>query len=253
MFLPEQPRSTLSDVARLAGVSASTASLAFSGAGPVSEATRQRVMDAAITLGYSGPDPRARSLRQGRSGVVGIVFDERLLFAFRDPVNIATLDGIATGLGVDSNGLLLMTETGAVGAGIRSAAIDAAVLMGCTPMLEEIVSSLGRRGIPVVSIEGGGIEGVVDIALDNADASERLARHLHDLGHRAVGVITLATDPARVTGPLTPAREAAITTAVTADRLAGTRRVFPEFVGYSAGYNLVEDGVLAASTARRAG
>jgi DNA-binding LacI/PurR family transcriptional regulator len=246
VFSPEQPRSTLSDVAKLAGVSASTASLAFSGAGPVSHSTRQKVMDAAVALGYSGPDPRARSLRQGRSGVVGIVFDERLLFAFRDPVNIATLDGIATGLGLDSNGLLLMTETGVASAGIRSASIDAAVLMGCSPVLQHVVASLESRGIPVVSIEGGGVAGVPDIALDNAESSERLARHLHELGHRRVGVITLATDEDRVTGPVTPERERAITITVSADRLAGSRAVFPDLVAWSAGYNLVEEGARAA-------
>ncbi|MGA1836699.1 LacI family DNA-binding transcriptional regulator [Herbiconiux sp. 11R-BC] len=243
---PEQPRATLSDVARLAGVSASTASLAFSGAGPVSSVTRAKVMDAAAVLGYSGPDPRARSLRQGRSGVVGIVFDERLLFAFRDPVNIATLDGIATGLGVESNGLLLMTETGPAGSGIQSAAIDAAVLMGCSPVLDSSVVALRARGVPVVSIEGGVAEGVVDVGLDNADASERLARHLHDLGHRRVGVITLATDAHRATAPVPASRFGAISTAVTADRLAGTLRVFPSPAVHSAGYNLVDEGARAA-------
>jgi DNA-binding LacI/PurR family transcriptional regulator len=242
----EQQRATLADVARRAGVSASTASLAFSGAGPVSEATREKVMAAALDLGYSGPDPRARSLRQGRSGVVGIVFDERLLFAFRDPVNIATLDGIATGLGVDTPGLLILTETGAVGAGIQSAAIDAAVLMGCSPVLDRIAVSLQQRGIPLVSIEGGAIDGVVDVGLDNVDSAERLARHLYDLGHRRVGVVTLATDAERETAPITPARAAAITTAVTRDRLAGSGRVFADQVAYSAGYNLVEDGARAA-------
>jgi DNA-binding LacI/PurR family transcriptional regulator len=242
----EQQRSTLADVARRAGVSASTASLAFSGAGPVSATTREKVMAAALDLGYSGPDPRARSLRQGRSGVVGIVFDERLLFAFRDPVNIATLDGIATGLGVDSTGLLILTETGAVGMGIQSVAIDAAVLMGCSPILGRIAVSLRQRGVPLVSIEGGAIDGVVDVALDNVDSAERMARHLHELGHRRVGAITLATDVEHETAPITPEREAAITTAVTRDRLAGSRRVFPELLAYSAGYNLVEDGAQAA-------
>ncbi|SDY71014.1 LacI family DNA-binding transcriptional regulator [Herbiconiux ginsengi] len=246
MSASEQQRSTLADVARRAGVSASTASLAFSGAGPVSAATREKVMAAALDLGYSGPDPRARSLRQGRSGVVGIVFDERLLFAFRDPVNIATLDGIATGLGVDSTGLLLLTETGAVGPGIQSAAIDAAVLMGCSPVLDRVALSLRQRGVPLVSIEGGALDGVVDVALDNVDSAERIARHLHDLGHRRVGAITLATDVARETAPITSEREAAITTAVTRDRLAGSRRVFPSLRAYSAGYNLVEDGARAA-------
>lgn len=246
MTAPEQPRATLLDVAERAGVSRSTASLAFSGAGPVSAATRERVMAAAAQLGYGGPDPRARSLRQGRSGVVGIVFDESLLNAFRDPVNVATLDGIAEGLGLDSNGLLLLTETGAVGSGIASAAIDAAVLMGCTPVFDLVVGSLGRRGIPIVSIEGGAQAGVVDVGLDNVAASETLARHLHELGHRHVGVVTLGTDVSRATGLVTPEREAGITSAVTADRLAGVRRVFPDAAAYSTGFNLVEDGVRAA-------
>jgi DNA-binding LacI/PurR family transcriptional regulator len=247
-------RPTLVDVARAAGVSASTASLAFSGSGPVSAGTRTRVFDAAAALGYSGPDPRARSLRQGRSGVVGIVFDERLLFAFRDPVNIATLDGIATGLGTDSNGLLLLTETGAVGAGIQTASIDAAVLMGCSPVLDRTIVALRQRGIPLVSIEGGSARTrvadaastVVDVGLDNTDASERLARRLLDLGHRRVAVVTLGTDGERILGPLTPQREAAITTAVTAERLAGARRVFPALTAYSAAYNVVDDGLAAA-------
>ena len=251
----EQARITLADVAARAGVSASTASLAFSGAGPVSEATRARVLAAASALGYSGPDPRARSLRQGRSGVVGIVFDERLRSAFRDPVNVATLDGIAAGLGGDSNGLLLMTETGAVGTGIRSAAIDAAVLMGCSPVFDEVVVALRQRGIPLVSIEGGGVtdaagaaSGIVDVGLDNLEASETLARHLHGLGHRRVGVVTLGTDAARAEGLLTAERRAAITTAVTRDRLAGALRVFPALVASSAAYNLVDDGMRAART-----
>ncbi|MFB2584944.1 LacI family DNA-binding transcriptional regulator [Herbiconiux liukaitaii] len=322
----DQPRATLQDVARLAGVSRSTASLAFSGAGPVSEATRARVMAASAELGYSGPDPRARSLRQGRSGVVGIVFDEGLLSAFRDPVNVATLDGIATGLGDGSNGLLLLTETGAVESSIASAAIDAAVLMGCSPVFDRVVLELRRRGVPVVSIEGGpagrstaapaapaasadartpglvdakpadaatpglvdaepadvgrvdaglvgareggpqgepAIEsgagpdgvpgggstagpGLVDVALDNVEASEALARHLHGLGHRRVGVLTLATDAERETGPVTPEREAGMTTAVTADRLRGVRRVFPDAVAVSSGFNSVEEAVRGA-------
>ncbi|WP_066039938.1 LacI family DNA-binding transcriptional regulator [Herbiconiux solani] len=275
---PPLARATLLDVAQRAGVSRSTASLAFSGAGPVSAATRDRVMAAAAELGYSGPDPRARSLRQGRSGVVGIVFDETLLAAFRDPVNVATLDGIASGLGTGSNGLLLLTEAPVVEAGgslaaeqdseahartaseaardaetataspspIESAAIDAAVLMGCAPAFGRVVESLRRRGVPIVSIEGGPEAGVVDIALDNADASETLARHLHDLGHRRVATVTLATDVERRAGFVDAARDAATTTTVTADRLAGLRRVFPEAVAWSSSFNLVEDGVAAA-------
>src|ERR1700744_3457644 len=71
-------RPNLAAVAALAGVSPSTASLAFSGAGPVADATRARVLAAAETLNYGGPDPRAQSLRRGRSGIVGVVMEERV-------------------------------------------------------------------------------------------------------------------------------------------------------------------------------
>ncbi|MGH1526888.1 LacI family DNA-binding transcriptional regulator [Leifsonia sp. L25] len=54
---PAGTRPTLAAVARLAGVSNSTASLAFSGTGPVSDATRERVLAAAKSLNYAGPDP----------------------------------------------------------------------------------------------------------------------------------------------------------------------------------------------------
>lgn len=46
----------LSEVARAAGVSISTASLAFTGAGPIADATRDRVLQAAERLGYQGPN-----------------------------------------------------------------------------------------------------------------------------------------------------------------------------------------------------
>ena len=51
----------------------STASLAFSGAGPIAEQTRERVHAAAATLGYAGPNALGRQLRSGRHGIVGVV------------------------------------------------------------------------------------------------------------------------------------------------------------------------------------
>ena len=66
-------------------MSVSTASLAFSGAGPIAAATRQRVLDAAAALDYSGPNPLGRQLRRGRSGIVGVIVGDSLRRSFRDP------------------------------------------------------------------------------------------------------------------------------------------------------------------------
>ena len=85
-------RPTLRDVARRAGVSTSTASLVFSGKGPVATATAERVRTAATDLAYAGPDPLASSLRQGRVGTVAVVVEGPLRYAFHDPFALAVLD-----------------------------------------------------------------------------------------------------------------------------------------------------------------
>ncbi|HYH72088.1 MAG TPA: LacI family DNA-binding transcriptional regulator, partial [Nocardioides sp.] len=100
---------TLADVATAAGVSLSTASLAFSGNKPVSEATRERVLAAAGSLGYAGPNPLARNLRRGRSGVVGVAVG-RLSTAFRDPAALPMLDGVSEVLDAAGLGILLMAD-----------------------------------------------------------------------------------------------------------------------------------------------
>lgn len=220
-------RPTLAAVARGAGVSASTASLAFSGAGPVSPATRERVLAVADELGYGGPDPRARSLRRGRSGIVGAVIESSLSDAFRDPVNVAMLDGLADVTGPADNSLLLLTETSPEQSRLIDAPLDAVVLFGCSLRLDESVAVVRRRGMPVVSIEARPMEGVLDIGLDNVEASRTLARHLHDLGHRRVAVVALELGPTRELGRITDERVAAGTTHTALQRLAGVREVFP--------------------------
>ncbi|HOQ21608.1 MAG TPA: LacI family DNA-binding transcriptional regulator, partial [Microbacterium sp.] len=101
-------RATISDVAREAAVSPSTASVVFSGKTPVSDATRQRVLDAAASLGYTGPDPRAASLRRGRSGIVGVVVGSSLNYLFLDPVQRLMMDGLAEAVAPFGAGLLLL-------------------------------------------------------------------------------------------------------------------------------------------------
>ncbi|SED96769.1 DNA-binding transcriptional regulator, LacI/PurR family [Rhodococcus jostii] len=67
-----RPRPTIHDVARRAGVSATTVSHTFSGKGVVATATRERVRVAAKSLGYR-PDVVAQGLRSNRLGVIALV------------------------------------------------------------------------------------------------------------------------------------------------------------------------------------
>lgn len=244
----DRPRPTLAAVAARAGVSVSTASLVFSGRGPVAEATRDRVMDAAIELDYAGPDPTARSLRRGRSGVIGVITEDRLGETFRDPMNLALLDGIGDGLGDERIGLLVIPLATASGTELSSAPMDAAILLGCSTDVAASVDALRQRRVPVVAIEAAPMPGVVAIDLDNRDASRRGAEYLHGLGHRRVGVVALPLDAAHTRGEITPNRVAAATAYGTLERLAGARQVFPEAVAVSAAASTIDEGVRAGRT-----
>ncbi|WP_323765836.1 LacI family DNA-binding transcriptional regulator [Marinovum sp.] len=66
---------TVRDVAKIASVSTSTVSLALSGSDKVSAKTRQRIWDAAKTVGYV-PNPVAQSLARGHSDMIGMVIGD---------------------------------------------------------------------------------------------------------------------------------------------------------------------------------
>lgn len=251
-------RPTLAEVAHLAGVSRSTASLAFSGAGPVSDSTRDKVLAAAEALGYGGPDPVARSLRSGRSGVIGVVIEDRVRDAFRDPMNIAMLDGLADGTASLGTALLLLPDS--IGeedddgpsrekprrAGpIETAAMDAVVLVGCSTRLDRPVSVLRRRGIPIVAIEAEPMDGVLEIALDNREASATGARHLYELGHRDIAVVTLPLGPKHPAGPLRPDWDEVTTSYTAAQRLHGVLDVFSTLRGWMAPASSTASGIAA--------
>jgi len=86
---------TLSDVARLAGVSVATASKALNGREQVRDTTRQRVVDAAEQLAFS-PNPLARSLLAGRTGTVGLLTSD-LEGRFVIPILMGAEDAFGAG------------------------------------------------------------------------------------------------------------------------------------------------------------
>lgn len=196
---------TLADVAASAGVSLSTASLAFSGNKPVSAATRERVLAAATELGYSGPNPLARNLRQGRSGVVGIAVGQ-LSTAFRDPAALAMLDAVSEVLGAAGLGLLLMSDDDEH----ARLPLDAVIYDICGRETWAAYDDLVARDVPLVVVEGPQWPGSTYIDIEHRAGSAALAEHLHALGHRDVATVTLAASH--------PQRE----------REAGLRDVFPD-------------------------
>jgi DNA-binding LacI/PurR family transcriptional regulator len=224
-----RPRVTLKDVAGRAEVSLSTASLVFSGRGPVAEATARRVREAAAELDYAGPDPLASSLRQGRSGVVGVLVEGRLLHAFHDPFAVSVLDGLAGVLDELGVGMLLIAldpadPEGSV-ARIATHALDAVVVPFGTMEGHPVLPHLAARGIPVIAAGIRPGAAPVTASVDEQGASALATRHLRDLGHRRIATVTMQLSSDGRLAVVTAKDEASATYADAADRLAGFRSV----------------------------
>lgn len=86
---------TLTDVARLAGVSISTASKALNGRAQVKAQTRERVLHAAEQLNFQ-PNALAQGLLAGRSGTVGLLTSD-LEGRFSIPVLMGAEDAFGAG------------------------------------------------------------------------------------------------------------------------------------------------------------
>jgi len=216
-------RTTLADVAAAAGVSVSTASLAFSGAGPIAEATKARVMAAAEDLGYAGPSALGRSLRSGRSGIVGVVIGDQLRRSFRDPVSIQVLDGLVGCLGSQGLGVLLIPAGRDEGLDplLLSASMDVAVLLWGAHSEDPTLTALSRRGIPAILSEGPRDRGLPVVGIDDRGGTALLVAHLRELGHHRFGCVTLPFDSARRCARVDEARMRELDWTPTSNRLAG--------------------------------
>ncbi|MFE6969118.1 LacI family DNA-binding transcriptional regulator [Isoptericola sp. NPDC057653] len=259
-------RPTLARVAELAGVSVSTASLAFSGAGPITAETRDKVLAAAAELGYHGPNPLGRQLRSGRSGIVGVVIGDQPGRAFRDPVAVKVLDGLVDVLGTEGLGVLLIPGVRGAAAPARaddgttpaapvpavdplleSAAMDVAVLVWGVLRDDATLAALRRRDVPVVVGEGGRVDGAPLVALDDRAGTALAVRHLKELGHTRIAEITLPLDAVERSGPIDAARLAQADRTSTRHRLDGVRDEVEPVISWETPASLVEHGRDAAT------
>ncbi|HSK56699.1 MAG TPA: LacI family DNA-binding transcriptional regulator [Jiangellales bacterium] len=217
---------TLADVARVAGVSRSTASNAYNRPDQLSVRVRERVLAAAATLGYAGPDPLARQLRTRRSGTVGVLVLERPGYAFSDPAAQLFLDGLAEGLGDAATGLLLLWGSAETGGppptAVRAAGVDGFVSY-CLPGDTAALDAVEERALPLVTIDGAIGRGEACVRVANRAGQAAAVRHLLDLGHRRFGVVSMPLRADGFFGLATPGQLLDVTDPSSRDRLEAVR------------------------------
>ncbi|MDT1062174.1 LacI family DNA-binding transcriptional regulator [Paracoccus sp. CPCC 101403] len=182
------PRIKLADVARLAGVSASTVSRVLSNPGLVAEATRSAVIEAVEASGYR-VNHAARNLRKQRTGsVVALVPN------LGNPFFAKILDGMGRELASAGYDLLVADTMDGQGRHIAlqrfldPSRADGIILLDGLVPAEDL---LGGIEIPPVVTACEWIEDadLPRVMFDNHEGGRMAVRHLRDLGHRHVGLI----------------------------------------------------------------
>ncbi len=184
---------TSNDVARLAQVSQSAVSRAFTPGASVSEVTRARVLDAAQKLGYR-PNAHARSLITGRSRIIGLVLSylENLFYplALQRLAERLQRDGYHVLLFINQNPNAddLVTE-------ILQYHVDGIVL-AATTLSSALARNCADADIPVVLFNrvmaDGGVnstQSVSSVRGDNVAGGRAVADFLVHGGHRRMAYI----------------------------------------------------------------
>jgi LacI family transcriptional regulator len=182
-------RATMTDVARLAGVSAATASKALNGRDHVSAATRDRVRRAAEQLAFS-PNTLARGLLAGRTGTVGLVTSD-LEGRFIIPILI----GVEDAFGADRvNGFLCDARGDAIREqhhvqALLNRQVDGLIVVGSRT---DPRPSLGRDlPVPVVYTYAPSDDPEdLSIVSDNVGAGRLAIEHLLSCGRTRIAHIT---------------------------------------------------------------
>ncbi|WP_432515028.1 LacI family DNA-binding transcriptional regulator [Kineococcus sp. SYSU DK001] len=180
------------DVAAEAGVSAMTVSNALTGRRPVSEPTRRLVMETVERLGYQ-VNVAARSLRQGRTGVVGIAvptldshyygqLSHRLVRAFSQ-VGLATV--------VEETHASREGEIAA----FRDSRLNAydGLVIAALGLTEREIDAFSRE-VPVVVLGEQELHRTVDhVSMANVAGAEAATRVLLEHGRRRLALVGFPT------------------------------------------------------------
>jgi LacI family transcriptional regulator len=186
---PTQKAATLSEVARLAGVSIATASKALNGRRQVKAETRARVLEAAERLSFT-PNALARGLLAGRTGTVGLITSD-----LEGRFSIPILMGAEDAFGSEKTSVFLcdaredtIREQHHVRA-LLARRVDGLIVVGARP---DPRPSLGRDlPVPVIYAYAPSKDPEdLSLVCDNVGGGRMAVEHLLECGRHRIAHIT---------------------------------------------------------------
>lgn len=184
-----QRPTTRADVARLAGVSTAVVSYVVNdGPRGVSEETRTRVRQAIEQLNYR-PNPSARALKTGLTGLIGVVIPEVLNAYFAE-----FIEAIDTAARSQGRSLLLgiTHDDPSREATLIPSLVDRGVdglIFNCY-LTDERLYRFGLPRVPRILVDRAvPATGLSTVGADSAEGARIITTHLADHGHRRIGYI----------------------------------------------------------------
>ena len=189
---------TIKDVAKKAGVSITTVSFVMNNRTDVmiSDEVKKRVIKVARDLDYH-PSAMAAGLAGRRTRNLGVVFyqEDKII---SNPFSSFIIEGIVKET-IEKNFNLYFSYLKANHSGyetlpkiVREKNVDGVILIGhCDP---QVVADIKERRVPVVAIDNyPALEGVDTVQINNRQGGQLAAEHLIKLGHKHMGLLTVAS------------------------------------------------------------
>ena len=177
------PDVTIYDVARVAGVAASTVSRALSKPGRVSFKTAEHVRRVAEDLGY-----RAGHLHRTVPTTRGTGMLAMLVADIANPVFFGMIRGAETAANEHGKTLLVVetqeSEQAEEAAATRLTAVTDGIILSSSRMSDAVIRGMAKQR-PVVLLNRS-VGEVTSIMSDNVQATKKAVEHLVELGHSSI-------------------------------------------------------------------
>lgn len=179
----------MADIAKRAGVSVTTVSHVLNQTRSVAEATEAAVLEAAASTGYV-PDAVTRSLRTTRQRMVGLAMSSISNRYFSDVVR-----GIESAARKEGYSILLSEthddprhELRAV-TELLSRSVDA-IILAASADPSHALTYCDQREVPVILVDRILPVERDQIGTESVESTAQLSRHLAELGHTRIGMVT---------------------------------------------------------------